>query len=91
MPVRTHLKTLSSYVLVSLLASSITFQLTRPSIAQVPTGPLHIATTPCIASQTGTAGSDVPIGFAGDHVVAYVGAVDCGINSQVRYIILYQN
>ena len=87
----TYLKSLCNYVLVALLASLITFQMTRPSLAQVPTGPLHVASTRCFVQQTGTAGGDVAIGFAGDRVVAYVGASDCGINGQVRYIVLYQN
>ncbi len=87
----TYLKTLCSYALVALLASLITFQMTRPSLAQVPTGPLHVAATPCFAQQTGNAGGDVATGFAGDHVIGYAGALACSGNGAVRYIVLYQN
>jgi hypothetical protein len=79
------------YVLVSLITCAITFQLTRPSIAQVTVGPLHVAATGCILPPTNTSGGDVVAGFSGVHVIAYAGELACQTNGQVRYIVLYQN
>jgi hypothetical protein len=66
------------------------FPLTRPSVAQVPVGALHVATTPCFRQPDGSTESDVTTGFSGGHVVAYAGVIACG-TEEIRYIVLWQN
>jgi hypothetical protein len=85
------LRATCSYVLVALLASFITFQLTRPSLAQVPMGQLHVAATDCAPQPTTFSGGDFSTGFSAGRVVSYIGTLDCGRNSLVRYVVLYQN
>ncbi len=82
---------LIGYALVALLSAFITFQTTRPSLAQGATGPLHIAATDCITQPTMDKGGDVAAGFAGVHVIAYVGGGACAATGLVRYVVMYQN
>jgi hypothetical protein len=92
MPDTRDLRKLSSYALVALLTSLITFQFTRPSVAQQSAGTLHVVATPCFQQPNGGTGGNVETGFAGERVIAYVGLLACPTGvGQVRYIVLYQN